>query len=181
MRRKSLLMVVALLAVASIMAAMAFNSGYVWNGQSLTIVQTTDALVALKPGTGVGNGDKTSYVKDNQLFMDFGKGKGGKIFGLQPGSRYTWDDLFEVKNNSKEDIEINISTDDILAKYAKFTGIVGDTSKVLYAKDSNPGWIRIPSGETAKIKVDVVMNYGTDLHETSGNSVVVNTRVYNKD
>lgn len=178
-RKKGLFAVVAALALSSVMAVMAFTSGYVWNAQSLGVSATNNALVALTAGTGVGNGDLTaSYegVGNAKLRFDFGKGIGGRMFGLQPGSSYVWDDLFEITNNSVDAIDIRLSTDDQLAERATFTGYVGNTSAVVYSKGGS-NWLTIPSGSTAKIKAELWLHGSTPLG-TTGNSVVVNTRVH---
>lgn len=96
--------------MASVMAAMAYNTAYVQNPTSLDIVSSDKALLALIPGEGVGNKDATTTIDSyGRMRVDFGKGIGGNIFGLQPGSGYTWNKLFSIKNNSEEDLTYRIT------------------------------------------------------------------------
>ena len=178
-RKKGLFAVVAALALSTVMATMAFSSGYVWNGQSLGVSATNNALVALTAGTGLGNDDMTASYENggNTLRFDFGKGKDGVMFGLQPGSGYTWDNLFEVKNNSSEAIDIRLSTDTQLADHVTFTGCIGTGAGVVVYSKNGSNWLTIPSGATAKIKAEIWLHGATPL-STGGNSVVVNTRVH---
>lgn len=110
MRRKGLLLVISLLALATLMAAMSFSSATVQAKANLSITNQADGLVGLLPGDGTtsSNGD---------LLMDFTDGTNDK--GIQPGSVYTWDKLFIIKNNSKKDIVVNISDMDGLNQYVK--------------------------------------------------------------
>lgn len=180
--RKSLLVVVVMLAMASLMAAMAFNSGYIHSSQRLSIVNTDNALVALVPGTGVGNLDATATVApDGALSLDFGKGINGSYFGLQPGSSYVWNELFQVKSNTKEDIEYSFTLDSELAKYVTITDT--NTNTIMYRPGQyNPGgagyvWVRIASGTTHSLKFEISLNHGVPRTAgPTGNSVVLHMR-----
>ena len=54
-------------------------------------------------------------VGSESLYFTPGKGVGGKMFGFQPGSRYTYKGLFEIKNESKENISIWYTLEDDMA------------------------------------------------------------------
>ncbi|WP_432357071.1 DUF1102 domain-containing protein [Sporosarcina sp. UB5] len=116
--KKGLFMVVFLLAISSVMAAMSFSSAAVNNDMSVSLVDTQEALLALAPS-------KVHYAafttrenagKPHNLTIDLDKGFGSndrnsnKAYGVQPNSVYTWDDLFEVKNNSEYDVNVSIKT-----------------------------------------------------------------------
>ena len=103
--KKSLLIVIALLAMASLMAAMALTSATVTNAATIKIVNTQDALVALKPGTGTGNNENTARIVDGNLVFEFGRGKNGAMYGLQKNSEYVWESLFIVTNHSETPIK----------------------------------------------------------------------------
>lgn len=109
--KKGLLLVVALLAVASLMAAMAYTSANVNNDASLTVASSDGSLIALVPGEGVGNKDGAAFINGGELELDLAKGYNGTLFGVQGDSTYKWDNLFTVKNNSNETIEFNITKD----------------------------------------------------------------------
>ena len=40
--------------------------------------------------------------------FEFGKGRCGTNFGLQPNSEYEWTPLFTLKNNSEETLKVTI-------------------------------------------------------------------------
>ena len=111
--KKGVLVVVALLAIAGLMAAMAYNEATITSDQTLKVVATDQALLALKPGTGVGNLDETAYVDVNGVLqIEFGKGLGENGFhGLQPGSVYRWEKLISVQNKSAETLEVELTLD----------------------------------------------------------------------
>lgn len=110
MRRKGLVLVIVMLAIASLMAAMAYNNATIQNHATLKISTTDTSLLAVIPNpdaNAVGNKDLTGVVNSKGVAeFTFGKGYGGNDFGLQPGSFYKWDKLFSVKNNSNETIEV---------------------------------------------------------------------------
>lgn len=111
--KKRLMLVVSLLAIASLMAAMAFTSASVTSDASFSVVNTDSALLALTPsdfhdaaylgGTHPSNAQK--------LVINWDKGYNGQEFGVQPNSEYIWDDLFEVKNNSEHPIDVKVFLD----------------------------------------------------------------------
>lgn len=106
--KKSLLLVVSLLAIASLMAAMAYSNANVTNATTMEVVNTNEALLALEPSDMKGNADENAYVDGGVLKFDFSKGLNGQSFGLQPNSHYHWDPLFKVTNNSNETIDFAI-------------------------------------------------------------------------
>ncbi len=176
MKRKGLAAAVAALAVSSMMAAMAFNGGYIHNEQAFTVSATNNSLVALSSPEMVGNKDLTASLTDNgRMRFDFGKGIDGKMFGLQPGSNYVWNDLFDVTNNSKEDVQIRLTTDGNVGKYVTFTATVDGKSVVTYAPNGQVGYITIPSGHVAHIKADAYIHGAQPTSSLTG-SVVVNTQ-----
>lgn len=152
--KKSLLVVVVLLCLASLMAAMAYNSAYVHNPTTLKIASSDNALLAVIPGTGVGNYDETAYIDQNGVMnINFGKGINGQIFGLQPGSGYTWDSLFKIKNNSEENLKYRITMNgDEIMKHITITDTRG-SGTVVFDKSNNSPYIDIASGEEVTFEV----------------------------
>ncbi|HHY06473.1 MAG TPA: hypothetical protein GX532_05800 [Clostridia bacterium] len=110
MKKKGLVLVIALLCMASLMAAMAYTSAEVQAGYTVSVVNTDKALLALIPNT---DKDGTAYIdKDGNLVLDFGRiGNEGNLSGLQPGSTYEWRGLVDVQNNSQNKIEVDLSVD----------------------------------------------------------------------
>lgn len=123
--KKSLLTVAFLLATSSMMAAMSYNQATVESAAELKVVNTNKALLSLETRATwdwenpAGNKDKTSDIKDGQMFIDFGKGLEGN-FGLQPNSEYQWNPLFVVRNKSAETIKATISAEGDYAQYITF-------------------------------------------------------------
>ena len=142
--KKSLLLVVILLTVASLMAAMAYTRAAVTNSAELKIVNTNKALVTLEDHTPwswedkAGAKDRTVVVKDGELFIQFGKGvdRDGKtpvFYGLQPNSVYEWNPLFTLRNKSAETIRVTVRATGELAQYITF-GTCGQSTRL------SPNW-----------------------------------------
>ncbi|MGI6604959.1 MAG: hypothetical protein ACOX2S_08005 [bacterium] len=111
--KKGVLVVVALLAIASVMAAMAYTSAQVRNDMNLKLVDTTEALLALTAGNHEAAYYK-GYGADNYtqvLAIDLSRGLNGEEFGVQPFSTYIWNELFNVKNNSENAVMVKIRTE----------------------------------------------------------------------
>lgn len=108
--KKSLLMVILLLAVSSVMAAMSYSSATVTSAMTGTVVSTNEALLALNAGE-----HNAVKVDDGVLKIDFNKGNktGSSVnsYGLQKQSEYTWNKLFTVKNNSEKNVKVTIKTE----------------------------------------------------------------------
>lgn len=142
--KKSLLVVIALLCMASLMAAMAYNTAIVTNAAELKIVNTNDALLTLEANTPwswqdkTGAKDHTVVVKDGELYIQFGKGidrdpSKPAFLGLQPNSEYQWNPLFTLRNKSAETIKVTVSANGDLANYVTF-GTCGQSTV------NNPTW-----------------------------------------
>lgn len=134
MNKKSVLIMVTLLVSATFMASMAYSRASVTNASTLSIMNTSTSLLSLIPATendGYGTGasfskghkDQTASVKDGNLLIDVNKGLGDVAagsFGVQKGSIYEFDHLFDVKNNSNEDLQIELLVPASLAPYVDF-------------------------------------------------------------
>jgi hypothetical protein len=108
--KRGLFVVVVLLAVSSLVAAMAYTSTEVTNSTRVEVASTGDALLSLEPYEGVGGEDGTARIGDAgmTLTFKFGMGTDGDWFGLQPKSRYEWNPLFKVTNNSEDKIQFHL-------------------------------------------------------------------------
>lgn len=111
MRKASILLLVFLLAVTGVMAAMAFTKAEVTSPGALKVVNTNDALLAIRANTGVGYSDAVAVTNSGKLVLNFAAGRGETDFGFQPGSQYTFKDLFFVKNNSNDKIKMGMRFD----------------------------------------------------------------------
>jgi hypothetical protein len=129
--KKGLLLVVLLLAISSVMAAMSYNKATVTNASELKIVNTDKALVTLQADAPwswenkIGAKDKTTVMKDGELFFQFGKGINGgtgeaEFHGLQPNSVYQWNHVFTVRNKSAETVKVTVKATGEYAKYITF-------------------------------------------------------------
>lgn len=138
MRRKGLLLVISLLALATLMAAMSFSSATVQAKANLTITNSAKGLVALLPGDG------TTASKDD-LTMDFTDGTVDK--GIQPGSVYTWDNLFTIQNNTHKSIKVRLSDLD---------GLTNFVSAAFYA-DNKPltDFVEVAPGQKLTVKATI--------------------------
>lgn len=174
--KKGLLVVVALLALASLMAVMAYTDGYVHNTGYLKVSASDEALLAVIPAdtSKAGYKDITAQINGfNKVQFNFGQGIGGKFFGLQPSSRYSWDRLITVQNNSEDDLELQFGVHEPLANYLTITNKT--TNKVVYKKGETP-WFGISSNEGIDFRFDIEIPQGAPLVGTIENNIVINTR-----
>lgn len=103
MKKKGLLLVVALLALSGLMAAMAYSNAHVSNATLSAIVQTDNAWLAVVP-----NPDFDDFAKVNDrgvMVIDF---TGPNARGFQPNSVYEFKNLFYLKNNLDEPVEVGL-------------------------------------------------------------------------
>ncbi len=106
MRKVGIIVIVALLAISGIMAAMAYTTARVDNDFSLTIVNSSDALLALTPSAA----HNAAYLRSTGVMVvNLDLGFGNQPFGLQRDSEYYWEDLFRVTNNSENDVDVTIN------------------------------------------------------------------------
>lgn len=158
MKKKGLLLVVALLALSGLMAAMAYSQATITNAASLTVANTNEALLALKPLGGVGNLDETARLVDGDLVFSFGRGMGpfaraGKEYGLQRDSVYQWGGnantgMFEIWNNSRDHIHVSMGTVNVPAGVRIF---VKSTSGNDLTAGERP-WIEITNKNSVKVE-----------------------------
>ncbi len=142
MKRKGLLMVVALMAVACLMAAAAYTSATVTNAAALTVTNTNASLVALTADHitdgDVGFKDATAVVASDVLGFNFNMGRdaddpldGDDEYGLQKESVYTWWDdtnaygLFQVTNNSNDTVQLTITENCVDDPNIEFDFVMG--------------------------------------------------------
>lgn len=102
--KKGLLMVVFLLAMSSILAAMSYSSAKVTSAMTGSVTSTNESLLALST---TDKKHKAVELKDGVLEIDFSH---GTKFGMQKNSEYIWEDLFQVRNNSENNISVTFST-----------------------------------------------------------------------
>ena len=191
MKRRNLLVVVALLCVASLMAAMAYSTAIVANAASMTVENTTGSLLGLTVKNGVGNKDNTAWIGDDgRLHFDFAKGKGThesgwnpKNWGLQPGSTYTWDELFNVSNNSQDNVVYRIDASDELLPYITVTAVnaAGARITVPFVENgiNNTNGLGLPSKDTCKIAVSFTIpeDFDGNLSSVFNGTLTVKARV----
>lgn len=126
MRKAGIIAIVCLLAVAGIMAAMAYNTANITNESALKVVNTNSALLALEPNgnwswqSKVGFKDGTARMINGELYFEFGRGVLGVFRGLQPNSVYEYIPLFLLRNLSAEKIEVTVSAEGPFADYITF-------------------------------------------------------------
>lgn len=99
--KKGILLVAVLFAVAGLMGAFAYTSATVSSPAKAEITSTNAALLALIP-----NEEYSQFVSVNKgkLNLDFTGGD----YGFQPGSSYTFENLFTIKNNLDAPIKVGM-------------------------------------------------------------------------
>lgn len=146
--RKGLVFVIALLGFASLMVAMSFSSVTVQAKAKMRIVDTTNGLLALMPGDG-----GAASVDGNNLVIDLTEGS--QHYGLQPGSSYTWDSLFKLKNNSNQTIQVKADSLGDLSSIGSFSTTVFINGKPNGSILDN---VTLKPGETGVVKLTVNVN-----------------------
>ena len=174
--KKSLMMVILLLTVSSLMAAMSYSSAKVTSAMTGSVVNTTDALLALN----VGKHNATS-IEDNVLKIDFNKGNNNESFGLQKNSEYIWNELFVLENNSENVVYATVKTENNLPKgigvwvksgdspWTKIDSIQGAELAKLEVASSSLSQLR----QGAKVDVKIVVDSNADLGNFAPNLVVI--------
>lgn len=166
--KKSLLMVVAMLALSTVMAAFAFSSATIKNDGSLTVSSTNESLVSLIPAdeNAVGSKDGAAFVDGGELKIDLAKGNGAK-FGVQGDSHYKWNNLFTVKNNSKETVEFNITKDGwgFDTKANIYLGALDEGVKKEFYNRSNGknGKVTLAPGEESVVYLEIETEKGAGM------------------
>jgi len=102
--KKGLFSVVFLLAISSVMAAMSFSSAAVTSDMDVTVKNSDEALLALVAST---DHSAAGYNGAGELSINLDKGNRSN-FGVQNNSKYNWDKLFAVKNNSEAEIKVTV-------------------------------------------------------------------------
>jgi hypothetical protein len=160
MKKKSLILVLVLLCMASLMVAMAYASAEVQAGYTVKVAASDKALLALAPHA---NNGKIAYIdKQGNLVLDFGR-VGDDQFGLQPGSTYKWSNLVDVTNNSADTVTVNLEVSGDLARNLTITDNPGNNGQEIKNTVLAPGWnnrlmltfiVTIP--ENAEIGTDLI-------------------------
>ncbi|WP_085523019.1 hypothetical protein [Tuberibacillus sp. Marseille-P3662] len=98
-RKKGLVFVICLLALSGVMAAMSFSSATVNANAQLKVTNNSQGLLGILPG------DSSANTKNDDLLFDLTEGTNA---GMQPGSHYQWEKLFELKNNTNQPIDVKV-------------------------------------------------------------------------
>lgn len=160
--RSRVFLMVALLAVAGIMAAMAYSTGEVYNPAEGAVVSTQNALLAISCHEGVGNLDKACEIKsDGRAHLNVAKGLN------QPGEPGEADPVVD-------DVESEKASDGYGSRRDRYykVRLIDDEG---HAFPSNTGWY-----DTQKIKSYDIRGFSYTVngrcinykfeYETTGNS-----------
>lgn len=160
-RKKGLFAVVAALAISSVMAAMAYTDGYVHNTKYFKVGDTNNALMAVIPhADAVGYKDITARDVNGQVVFRIGAGVGGTMFGLQPGSRYTWNELINLKNNSNDNTKVEFAVGGRLSDYLTITD--NNTKTVVFANGNATPFV-LNSNTEHSYKFEVIIPHDEAL------------------
>lgn len=162
MRKIGIGLIVCLLAVAGIMAVMAYSNAVVDNDAQLKIVNSSKALLALTTNPR-HNAAFVGYDGVMELNLNLGKDKA--VFGLQARSEYCWDELFTVTNNSEKDLKVTID----LKNFPYTPHVWARTSK------DTDEWSKFKGHLLNNSDSNGLYEYTFDL--ASGDSVGINMRV----
>lgn len=181
--KKGILLVVALLALSTVMAAFAFSSATIDSGASLTVKASDESLIALIPAdiNEVGSKDGAATIVDGELAIDLAKGLNGGKFGVQGDSTYNWDHLFSVKNNSNETIEFTITKDGwgFDTKANIYLGAFDNGVKKEFYNRSNhkSGVVVLSPGEESIVYLNIETEKGAKMQERPATLTVNATAV----
>ena len=178
MRKKSLILLVALLVAAGMMATMAFTDGYVHSIGYVKVSASDEALLSVIPADTslVGYKDVTAKIEAGAVLFQFGKSGLGTFPGMQPGSRYSWDALISLHNKSLDNIEYHFGiTSGPLANCLTITDKT--TGEVVFAPGANEGYFRLNSNVTEVYRFDIVIPHGYALNLSAvEENIVIDTR-----
>lgn len=163
--KKSLLMVVFLLALSSVMAAMSFSSAKVTNAMEGTVTETSESLLTfrLKNSSNNVHDHSAAFMDGGVLNLNFDNGRlknNGQPwkFGLQRDSVYVWENLFEVKNQSENRVSITIGTESQVPAGVKISVNAGDGFKEIGHTAVSFGKMGVADSKHISIKVEVDKN-----------------------
>ncbi|MDP5274383.1 hypothetical protein [Chengkuizengella axinellae] len=174
--KKALLVVASLLAVSSVMAAMAFSSATVKNDANFSIVDTSGALLAIEAGEHQAAGYEERNDGAEVLVIDFDKGKDGQEYGLQPNSEYTWIDLFKVTNNSENSVDLTIDFEpseseddrDLTDADVEIAVNIDGNWKQIDGSDNSITIPNVDPGTSKSIDVRIIQNHDEQTEGESG-------------
>ncbi len=162
--KKGLVLIVTLLAISSIMAAMAFTTATVTNDSQIKVTTTNKALLAIAAaGT---DDDRIVQIKDGEATFNLGIGRNDTMYGFQPDSVYHYDYFMHVMNNSANPVKARIRLEGF-GEYAEFINIKGapgndlvvdgDTVGSMLIDANRDHWnlsltIKVPSSEVLKAR-----------------------------
>lgn len=163
--KKSLMMMLCLLCVASLVAGMAYTSAGVDTDSKITLSAADDALLAFDMGDA-SDKDKTVDIKEGKVIMNFDN----EGHGIQPNGLYVWDDCIKVTNNSKNTVEfyVNRKANEEFTKQIqsgmRYDLYRDDNGKrtYLYSTNEDVGKIKLAAGEACKLSVYIGCNGNVD-------------------
>jgi hypothetical protein len=176
-RKKGLFAVVAALAVSTMMAAMAYSNGYVHNTSYVKISSSNQSLLAVIPkdATTVGYKDATAHLdKFGAVQFDFGKNGDGAFAGMQAGSRYTWENLVDLQNNSSDNVKVRI-TIDTNSPLGKYLTIYDTTNKAeVYSAGKGPATdFIIEHGAIHNLKFEFILPHNAVVNDKAAEGSIV--------
>ena len=187
MRKVGILVIIGLLAITGVMAAMAYNEAVVTNDATMIVENTSESLLALQlRDTEEGNQDGAAWIgEDGRLYFDFSKGYQyyeRNQWGFQPGSTYTWDALFTVKNKSTERIVTTIDVEDmpyISISYVHGGACLSDEIPLVVNGVHQNNALAMQTKTSANVKISfTIPAEGADLEEIFG-KIIVKSRTDN--
>lgn len=181
------------LALAGLMAAYSYTSATVANAASISVVDTNAALLALMPGSPMGVGstpdlDVPIVEQNGSLVFNFNHGLGGGDFGMQGNSTYTWMDMFTVRDNSNNAVNVSISDANFPAGVTLLaqSGQYGYGSSLVYTNAELQGFhssgqtvFTLQPDEWVEIDVRVEVAPGAALSSAAGAQVIVGAQAAN--
>lgn len=153
------------LALAGVVAVMAYTQAAVSGSATVAVVTTEQALLALSCSDGPVNADGACYIEHGQLYLDFSKGIGES--GFQPNSTYEFTDLVIVKNNSAGDITLSFAAD---GELFATEGLTVDVAV------NPPVPATLSEGDTATISFKFSVEAGVEMNGLDGTLQLMATR-----
>jgi hypothetical protein len=169
--KRSVFVVVALLAAASLMAAMAYSTATVRSAGEILIANSNSALVSI--GHAGTDQDKIVQNEDGKAVFYFGRGFEGGMFGFQQDSEYHYDYFMHVINNSDNPVEVWLELEGFGDAAAWITISHGGT--VLIDEGSQTGdrvTIDLDGWRTRNFTLDINVEGGAVMDSFSGTVIV---------
>jgi hypothetical protein len=152
MKVRLLGLAVVLVAIAAIVNALALSEATIKNGFSISVENTTNAMIALAPAAGNDKDVDVETAANGYLELSFAD-------GFQRNSTYKFSPAFKITNNSKETVDMAVTFTSTAAEKITVTAAAVAGGDVQSFTDVPPG---------KSVFVELTVDMGIDAVQPAG-------------